>query len=149
VFCINKQYQQSDLCSILTKLKAALEPQRHHLNYDLLEQPCVPFDEFCHLMKELTHDASFTEHDIITLARHYQDPKDTRLPLNVILAIVHEQLKRANWEDFEYIEEQCLHHDNVRSVAIPSDAVSDSIELIEGSSIVNMQCLNVVRSFQG
>jgi hypothetical protein len=99
----------------LSKLKAALDPQRDCLNYDLLEQRCVPFDEFCHLMKSITRDASFTEHDVITLARHYQERKDRILSLNVILGIVQEQLKRANWEDFEYIEEQCLHHDNVRS----------------------------------
>jgi hypothetical protein len=109
-----EQFHQSDIHAILARLKDALETKRSTLSYDQLERRSVPFDEFCHLMKCLTRDVSFTDHDIITVARYYQDRKDPGLSLDVLLAIAHEQLKRASWEEFEYIEDQCLHHDNVR-----------------------------------
>jgi hypothetical protein len=109
------QFPQSDIHSTLARLKDALEVKRQTLDYDQLEQRSVPFNDFCHLMRSLTRDICFTDHDIITVARYYQDRRDGGLPLDVLLAIVHEQLKRANWEDFEYIEDQCLHHDNIRS----------------------------------
>jgi hypothetical protein len=108
------QFPQSDVHSTLARLKDVIEAKRQTLNYDQLEQRSVPFDDFYHLMRHLTRDACFTDHDIITVARYYQDRKGTDLPLDVLLAIVQEQLKRASWEEFEYIEDQCLHHDNIR-----------------------------------
>jgi len=98
----------------MARVKAALEPQRASLNFDELESVSVPFDEFCGLMRRLLSGHQFTNHDIVTLARYYQQRADLGLTLNEMLAICHEQLKRVNFEDFEHIEYQCQHHDGLR-----------------------------------
>jgi len=106
----------------MARVKAALEPQRAELDFNCgLESVSVPFDEFCGLMRRLLAAAPpgahpFTAHDLVTLARYYQQRADAGLTLNQMLAICHDQLKRANFDDFDHIEYQCQHHDGLRSV---------------------------------
>lgn len=135
------KFPQSDIHMILARLKESLDAKRPSLDYCQLEQRSVPFDEFCRLMKCLTCDVTFTDHDIVTMARYYQDRKDPGLSLNVLLAIVHEQLKRSSWEDFEFIEEQCLHHDNVRLVPVGSLGRSTT------ASLLVILCYSLFREF--
>jgi len=101
-------------------VKAALEPQRDSLDFSELESTAMPFDQFCGLMRRLLGDASppFTNHDIVTLARYYQHRADTALSLNELLAICHDQLKRANFEGLEHIDYQCQHHDGTRFIGV-------------------------------
>jgi len=109
------QFPQSNIEAIMSRIKAALEPRRASLNFDELESVSVPFDAFCGLVRRLlTGHCEFTNHDIITLARYYQHRPDLGLTVNEMLAICHEQLKRASWEDFDHIEYQCEHHDGLR-----------------------------------
>jgi len=100
----------------MARVKAVLEPQRASLDFTALESVSVPFDEFCGLMRRLlaVQGRSFTNHDIVTLARYYQHRPDLGLTLNEMLAICHDQLKRTNFEGFEHIEFQCQHHDGLR-----------------------------------
>ena len=116
------QFPQSNIDAVMARVKAALEPQRAELDFDCgLESVSVPFDEFCGLMRRLLAAAPpgahpFTAHDLVTLARYYQQRADAGLTLNQMLAICHDQLKRANFDDFDHIEYQCQHHDGLRSV---------------------------------
>jgi len=100
----------------MARVKAALEPQRASINFDELEVVSVPFDEFCGIMRRLLagHATTFTNHDIVTLARYYQHRADLGLTVDEMLAICHDQLKKASFEDFDHIEYQCQHHDGLR-----------------------------------
>lgn len=52
-----------------------------------------------------------TEHEVITLARHYQVPEDTRPDMNVLMAQAHEQLKKNTFENFERLIATCVYED--------------------------------------
>lgn len=52
-----------------------------------------------------------TEHEVITLARHYQVPEDTRPDMNVLMAQAHEQLKKNTFENFERLIATCIYED--------------------------------------
>lgn len=52
-----------------------------------------------------------TDHEVITIARYYRVPEDTCLDSSVIIAQVHEQLKKNYFENFERLIARCVFQD--------------------------------------
>ncbi|XP_030877182.1 EF-hand domain-containing family member C2-like, partial [Leptonychotes weddellii] len=61
-----------------------------------------------------------TDHEVITLARHYQVPEDTSPDMNVLIAQAHEQLKKNTFENFERLTATCVYQDREKKKVLPS-----------------------------
>lgn len=52
-----------------------------------------------------------TDHEVITIARHYRVPEDAYEDVNVLLALAHERFKRNTFENFERLIANCVYQD--------------------------------------
>ena len=68
------------------------------------------FDQFRQFLKDVC-GPNLTDHQIITLARVYQDEPQSSLDLNAFIAITQDTLRKANFEDFTKVRDQCIHYD--------------------------------------
>ena len=55
-----------------------------------------------------------SDHEMISVARFYQDRKDDRLGMETLVAVSQEQLRKVNYEGFSKILAQCEHYDQNR-----------------------------------
>ena len=56
-----------------------------------------------------------TEHEIMTVARYYSDHQDETLPLDTLVSVVQEQLRKTNFENFSKLTEGFMSYDTDRS----------------------------------
>jgi len=57
-----------------------------------------------------------TTHEIMTLGRYYSDRKEDKgMDADTLTAIIQEQLRKNNFEAFQNLLENCIHHDRERS----------------------------------
>ncbi|XP_045850538.1 EF-hand domain-containing family member C2 isoform X3 [Meles meles] len=79
----------------------------------------VDYNTFRDIIMSLTV-GKLTDHEVITLARHYQVSEDTRPDMNVLIARAHEQLKKNAFEDFEKLNATCVYQDREKKKVLPS-----------------------------
>ncbi|XP_032698363.1 EF-hand domain-containing family member C2 isoform X1 [Lontra canadensis] len=79
----------------------------------------VDYNTFRDIIMSLTV-GKLTDHEVITLARHYQVPEDTRPDMNVLIARAHEQLKKKAFENFERLNAICVYQDREKKKVLPS-----------------------------
>jgi len=53
-----------------------------------------------------------SEHEIMTVARHYCDRKESEIDMKLVLAVAQEKLKKGAYEDFEGLMKLCRHNDD-------------------------------------
>ena len=70
------------------------------------------YEQFHATLKYLKSNLS--EHEIITVARFYQDRRDEIMQKDTLVAIAQDQLRKAQFESFSFIEQQCEHYDQDR-----------------------------------
>ena len=56
-----------------------------------------------------------TEHEIMTVARYYSDSQDETLPLDTLVSVVQEQLRKTNFENFSKLTEGFMMYDTDKS----------------------------------
>ena len=83
---------------------------------EVVDQACLdctslPFDKFFAAMKQFE---GLTDHDIITLARYYQEKTDKSLTIKQLLSLAHGMLMKADFADFDRIVHLCQHEDGAR-----------------------------------
>jgi len=82
----------------------------------------VNFDQFRMQLLTVT-GGQINEHEIRTLARHYQDQQEGGVSLDTLVAVAQEQLRKNNFDAFEQIEEHCQHYDKGRTGNLEEDLV--------------------------
>ena len=103
-----QQFPCSNIERIMSKLCQALgESAREDVSP---AQAVVSFERFAELLKQRAPGA-LSDHELRTLARYYQDRGEDAMSLETIVGIVQEQLRKANFEGFMRIADQCAHHD--------------------------------------
>jgi len=79
------------------------------------------YEQFHATLKFLKSNLS--EHEIITVARFYQDRRNEELQKDTLVAIAQDQLRKAQFEGFSFIQQQCEHYDPQRKGRLPSAAL--------------------------
>jgi Ca2+-binding EF-hand superfamily protein len=67
--------------------------------------------------------SSLSEHEIMTLARYYSDNQDNKMPLEALVSVAQEQLRRSNFENFAKLVESLLSYDTDRSGFVDAELV--------------------------
>ena len=71
----------------------------------------VQYDQFRSLLQQLCNGA-LLEHEIMTIGRYYCNRQDeSPIDANTLVAVVQEQLRKHNYENFSKLAEGCMHHD--------------------------------------
>jgi len=73
----------------------------------------LPFEQFRGAVQALA-PGRLTDHEIMTVARNYQDRKDDGYNLQTLVALSQEHIRKVNYEDFSTIAAQCDHYDQER-----------------------------------
>ena len=73
------------------------------------------YDEFRNIVLRMAQ-SQLTEHEIITIARYYQDRQEDNTTAQQMVAMAQEQLRKANFDDFSAMLEQCIKFDKERCV---------------------------------
>ena len=76
------------------------------------------FYHLCHVYRNLLLQiggSRLAEHEIMTLARHFSESQDEKLPLDTLVSVVQEQLRKTNFENFSKLTEGFMSHDTDRS----------------------------------
>ncbi|XP_071799106.1 EF-hand domain-containing family member C2-like [Asterias amurensis] len=74
----------------------------------------LEYDLFRNLMVQLG-GSNLSEHEIMTVARYYSDSQDEKMPLEGLVSVVQEQLRRSNFENFAKLVEGLSSYDTDRS----------------------------------
>lgn len=115
------EFPSANIRQILSKLAAVGACRQDELSRHASDG-CVDFDRFRNLLLDICQGA-LSPHEIMTVARYYQDCKDDSLKLETLVAIVQEQLRKANFENFFQVQEQCVHYDKDRSGLLDPESV--------------------------
>ena len=109
------QFPQANVALIIGKLKQLGASKQDEIarNDPTGGSNMMSYDSFRQFLQSLAGSA-LTEHEIISVARFYQDRKDERLDLGTLLAIAQDQLRKVNYENFQQVLEQCIHYDSER-----------------------------------
>ncbi|XP_034504673.1 EF-hand domain-containing family member C2 isoform X2 [Ailuropoda melanoleuca] len=117
------KFPMSSIELILEKLKEeeskSGEIRKVFIAADSKHRKMVDYNTFRDIILSLTV-GKLTEHEVITLARHYQVPEDTRPDMNVLMAQAHEQLKKNTFENFERLIATCVYEDREKKKVLPS-----------------------------
>ncbi|XP_032331163.1 EF-hand domain-containing family member C2 [Camelus ferus] len=84
---------------------------------DCMHTKMVDYNTFRDIMMTLTV-GRLTDQELITIARHYQVPEDP-CP-DILMAQVHEQLKKNGFENFERLIATCVYQDREKKKVLPS-----------------------------
>lgn len=82
----------------------------------------LPYEQFRDALKDIAK-GQLSEHEIITLARYYQDKKEDPVDVETLVAVAQDQLRKGDFENFSRIEDQCVHSDQTRCGLLGGDAV--------------------------
>lgn len=118
----NDDFSMGNIGHIMGKLHQLAQAKRDQLSRYDSSATSIPYDQFRSLMQGLS-EGRLTEHEIITIARFYQDRKDDDVSVDTLLAIAQEQLRKANFENFSRVQEQCMHYDKERTGYLDMDGL--------------------------
>ncbi|ELU01034.1 hypothetical protein CAPTEDRAFT_148704 [Capitella teleta] len=104
-------FVHANVGQILPKLAQVLASQNEDASH--LGSSPVSFEQFRSLLQDLSQ-GMLSEHEIVTLARFYQDNKDNSLSIETLLAVAQEELRKVNFEDFRDLQTLCIQHDTER-----------------------------------
>ena len=67
--------------------------------------------------------SSLSEHEVMTVARYFSDSQDNKMPLEALVSVSQEQLRRSNFENFAKLVEGLLAYDTDRSGYLDAELV--------------------------
>lgn len=111
------QFAQANIEQILVKLKQLGAGMREEIERKTQTGTLgsMPFQNFRAALQTLAQ-GQLTEHEVITVARYYQDRHDDTPNEGALLGIAQDHLKKAYFENFSQILEHCKHIDQARLV---------------------------------
>jgi hypothetical protein len=105
------QFHHANINAILPKLAQILDGRQTELSK--LGSSCLPFEQFRSTLQGLAQGL-LSDHEIIALARFYQDNRDSSLTASTLFAVAQEELRKVNFEDFRDLQTLCIQHDTDR-----------------------------------
>ena len=106
------QFVHASIGSVMSKLNQLAGSNRDELSRSG-SGTSVPYDQFRSMIVAMTQ-GRLSEHEIITIARFYQDRKDDNTSAQEMVAMAQEQLRKANFDQFPSILEHCIKFDKDR-----------------------------------
>ncbi|XP_058391669.1 EF-hand domain-containing family member C2 isoform X1 [Diceros bicornis minor] len=117
------KFPWSNIELVLQKLKEEKSKSREIKQVftaaDCDQTKMVDYNTFRDIIMSLTV-GKLTDHEVITIARHYQVPEDTCPDMNVLIPLAHQQLKKNSFEDFERLIANCVYQDREKKKVLPS-----------------------------
>jgi len=104
----NAEFPSANIQVIMGKLHQACGDRRDE--FQSSSMGVVGFDQFQSMVINLAGGA-LTAHEVRTLARHYMHRQEEDVSAETLIAAGQEQLRKANFETFTKIIDQCIHHD--------------------------------------
>lgn len=105
------QFPHSNVQMILMKLRSLDGIQQEQLTS--MGSGVMTQDHFRTVVSNVMQDR-LSEHEIVTLARHYGKTRSTKVDCSTLAAQAQQQLKSANFRNFNKLHELCLHRDHNR-----------------------------------
>ncbi|XP_046528608.1 EF-hand domain-containing family member C2 isoform X3 [Equus quagga] len=117
------KFPMSSIEPALQKLKKqeskAKELRNVFIAADDEQRKMVDYNTFRDILMTLTV-GELTDHEVITIARHYRVPEDAYEDVNVLLALAHERFKRNTFENFERLIANCVYQDRENKKVLPT-----------------------------
>ncbi|NXL90127.1 EFHC2 protein, partial [Alectura lathami] len=119
------EFPVADTGFIFKKLKDIAEPRCREIRQvfaaaDPEHSKVIEYDPFRNLIVSIT-DGAFSEHEIITLGRHYSVKEDFELDHHFLLATAQEKLKKNNFESFEQLSAVLAYNDHEKCGVLPHE----------------------------
>ncbi|XP_075395441.1 EF-hand domain-containing family member C2 [Tenrec ecaudatus] len=92
---------------------SSVDPKNTHM---------VDYSTFRDLLKDVSA-GRLTDHEIITIARHYRASVDKEPPVDVFISMAHEQLKKNHFDNFEKLLCMCVYQDRKKKKVLPSKEI--------------------------
>merc|ERR1719378_669236 len=110
---------QSNLNEILPKLSQLPASSKEELKQFIgINGDKTTFDEFRRFFNQACQ-GFLSEHEIITLARHFGEKKKQEDDIEVLVATVQEELRKVNYESFSVMMDACVYQDEDGTGFIP------------------------------
>ncbi|XP_077987927.1 EF-hand domain-containing family member C2-like [Glandiceps talaboti] len=109
------EFPVADITNIKEKIqnvasKNVEEVKKFFTKYDYKQSGKVPFELFRSLLIKVA-GAELTDHEILTVARHYRLEERAETSLDAILSQAHDFMRKYNFDNFRKIETLCFHRD--------------------------------------
>ncbi|XP_065600088.1 EF-hand domain-containing family member C2 [Cyrtonyx montezumae] len=117
------EFAVADIDFIFKKLKNIAEPRSQEIREmfaaaDPQNTKVIEYDPFRNLIVSIT-DGAFSEHEIMTLGRHYREKEECQKDHHFLLAKAQEQLKKKSFENFEQLSAVLLYNDCEKCGVLP------------------------------
>ncbi|XP_072195203.1 EF-hand domain-containing family member C2 [Excalfactoria chinensis] len=117
------EFPVADSGFIFKKLKDIAEPRSREIRQvfaaaDPQHTKVMEYDPFRNLIVSIT-DGAFSEHEIMTLARHYGEKEEYEIDHHFLLAKAQEQLKKNSFENFEQLSTILMYNDREKCGVLP------------------------------
>ncbi|XP_016429441.1 EF-hand domain-containing family member C2-like [Sinocyclocheilus rhinocerous] len=112
------EFPKANIDTIISKVKSISEEEKKKVKqFFTMSGPSstgfIPYESFRTLLAEM--DIHLSEHEIITLGRTYSVREQSEVDLDLMLAVVQDQLKKKNFEKFTEMIRAFTHEDRHRS----------------------------------
>lgn len=117
------EFPQANVRFILPKLKRILDQKYEEIKsefqrFDDENSGKIPAKTFREIMQRFGRGL-LTEHEQLTVARHYGDSKVEEDDLQLLVVAIQEQLRKDNFEDFANMMDSCRHEDVLGTGFLP------------------------------
>uniref|UniRef100_A0A8C3LH16 EF-hand domain-containing family member C2 n=1 Tax=Chrysolophus pictus TaxID=9089 RepID=A0A8C3LH16_CHRPC len=117
------EFAVADTGFIFKKLKDIAEPRSREIRQvfaaaDPQHTKVIEYDPFRNLIVSIT-DGAFSEHEIMTLGRHYREKEEYEMDHYFLLAKAQEQLKKNSFENFEQLSIVLVYNDREKCGVLP------------------------------
>ncbi|XP_052530162.1 EF-hand domain-containing family member C2 [Tympanuchus pallidicinctus] len=117
------EFAVADAGFIFKKLKDIAEPRSREIRQvfaaaDPQHTKVIEYDPFRNLIVSIT-DGAFSEHEIMTLGRHYREKEEYEMDHYFLLAKAQEQLKKNTFENFEQLSVVLAYNDHEKCGVLP------------------------------
>lgn len=120
------EFPQANMSLILGKIRAGAaakskEVKQMIADADGASSGKVPYETFRNI---LTSVGGLSEHEIMTVGRHYAHREPAEVDSVLLLAVAQEKLKKKNFEDFARLQDAMVYEDMSGSGKLPAAAIT-------------------------
>ncbi|KAH1186802.1 EF-hand domain-containing family member C2 isoform X1 [Mauremys mutica] len=119
------EFPMANISLILNKLKAIGEPSSREIKQifaatDPEHSNVIEYNPFRNLMVNIT-GGKLSEHEIMTIGRHYSEQNEFEMDINFLLAVAQEQLKKNSFENFGQLSATFIYNDREKCGLLPHE----------------------------
>ncbi|XP_071993870.1 EF-hand domain-containing family member C2 [Engystomops pustulosus] len=117
------EFPMADIASIMSKLRNIVESspreiKQHFVANDPRNSNEMTYEAFRNVMVEIC-DRKLTEHEIMTVGRHYSAQEKLEVDLGLLTAVAQEHLKKKPFENFSKLYDAFVYNDRERKGLLP------------------------------